>query len=287
MTAMPAPTRRMRPGTLRRRWSRAGFTFVLPWIIGFIAFSAYPLGLSLVESFQHVAIVGPGTHWVGLKNYRQALFGSARYVPILLGSFLHTGGQVPLVVVFALAVALLLDRRLVGGTLFKTIFFIPVAIGSSAVVSQIVTFGGAPKLVSPAEASLLAATVGPLLATQIVRLLADITVVMWHAGIQILLLLAGLQALPRTVYEAARVDGANAWQVLHRVTLPLLRPTLTVTVVYSVIASFTGATNPMMHYLVAQFLNLHPGYDSAAGWLYFVGIFAILAVLIAALERRR
>lgn len=277
----------MRPGALRRRWSSAGITFVLPWIVGFAAFSAYPLGLSLIQSFEHVAMVGAGTHWVGLTNYRQALFASTRFVPILLGSFLHTALQTPLVVVFALAVALLLDRRLWGGTLFKAIFFVPVAIGSSAVVTQIMTFGGAPKLVSPAESAWLAATLGPLLTAEMVRLLADITVVMWHTGIQILLLLAGLQALPRTVYEAARVDGANAWQVLHRITLPLLRPTLTVAVVYSVIASFTGATNAMMHYLVAQFLNLHPGYDSAVGWLYFAGIFTMLALLVAALERRR
>ena len=276
-----------RPGALRRRWARAGLSFVLPWVLGFLAFQVYPLGLSLLESFQHVAIVGRGTHWVGFTQYRQALFGSARFDPILLGSFLATAVQVPLVVVFALAVALLLDRRLLGGTLFKTVFFIPVAIGSSAVVSQIVTFGGAPTLVSPGEEALLAATVGPLLAGELVRLLADITVVMWHSGIQILLLLAGLRALPRSVYEAARVDGANAWQVFHRLTLPLLRPILTVTVVYSVIASFTAATNPMMRYLVAQFLNLHPGYDSAVGWLYFAGIFVLLGGLVVALERRR
>ena len=275
-----------RAGGMRRRQALAGLTFVVPWLIGFAIFSMYPLGLSLVQSFEHVAIVGKGTHWVGLLQYRVALFSSVSFDRILGGSFVDMVVQVPLVVIFSLAVALLLDRRLRGATLFKAIFFIPVAVGSSTVVSQIVTFGGAPRLTSPAEAALLSASIGPVLAGQLVHLLSGITVVMWHAGIQILLLIAGLRGLPRQVYEAARVDGANAWQVIHRITLPLLRPVLFVATVYSVIDSFTSATNPMMKYLVAQFLSLRPGYDSAVGWLYFVGVLLSIGVVALLLERQ-
>lgn len=279
-------TVRDRGARMDRRRALAGLSFVAPWILGFLLFSLYPLGLSLVQSFEHVVIVGAGTHFVGLFQYDRVLAKGNGFPSAFRQSFVGMVENVPLIVIFALSVALLLDRRLRGATLFKAIFFIPVALGSSAVIGVLIQFGGQPKLYNTTEATLLASTVGPVLAHQVVKVLGGIATVIWSSGIQILLLIAGLRGLPRQVYEAARVDGGNTWQIIHKITLPLLRPTLFVVALYSIIVWFTASNNPMMQYMELQFLEINIGKDAAAGWLYFVGVLLSIGVVALFLERQ-
>lgn len=296
----------MKKHSVRQRESRMGYVFVSPWIIGFAVFFLFPMGFSLVLSFSHVTNLRSFTlESVGWQNYIDALLVDVDFTPKLLTSVLDAAIKTPIIVVFSLFIAILLDRRLPLRGLYRALFLLPVVIGSG-VVMETLQGNGATLAFSPQSASMqqtaqtapmvdvggiemsdrLTMLLGEDLSAWVEIMLTYISESLWMSGIQIILFLGALQSVPETYYEAAMCDGATGWEKFWKITLPMVTPTILIVVVYTLISYFTSSENEVMVYVVdTSFTNLELDYGSAMGWIYFVLIGTALG-LVFALSRR-
>ena len=299
---------------LTRLRAREGRLFVLPWVVGFLLFVAWPLGYSLFLSFQKVSPAGFRTTFVGIRNYADAFVTDPLFVPYLLESLRTVLLETPVILVFSLAVAVLLNRSLPARGVVRALFFLPVVIGSGYVIYELfqqgigglsVALGGATSqsgvLTLPTGGVAGGARVGSTVnATRILRqflgvglaegvdtLLNQVGLSLWKSGIQIILLLAGLQGISRSLYEAGRIDGANEWTLFWSVTFPILSPIMVAVVVFSVVDSFTDVFNSVLGHIRSQaFTKTNYGYASALSWIYFLVIFVLLGAVLAWVQRR-
>ena len=224
----------------QRRWRRnaAGYAFTGPALIVLAAFLLYPIGYSVWLSFHEWEGYTP--RWgplVGLENYR-ALAGDEVFWRATLNSIVFVVVRTPLEVGLGFLLALLLNRRLVARSLLRTLFFVPVVMSLIVVtiIFQRVFEPNTGLLNTFLRAIGLDAWAHPWLGDPATALGAVIAVSVWkNVGFSLVILLAGLQGLSQDVLEAARVDGANAWQLTHRVITPLMRPILALTALLSII----------------------------------------------------
>lgn len=279
--------RRLSP---RRREALEGYLFILPWVIGFLVFTAGPLLSSFYLSFTEWGFVDR-PKFVGLDNYREikddpifeiAVRNTLKYALI----------TVPLVMIMALTLALLMTRDLRGMHAFRTIYYIPAVIGGVAMAlvwswvfnpdnGILNYFLGQVGLGQPNWLG------SPDWAQRAIVLLS-----VWNVGFPMIVLIAGLQNIPKDLYEAAVLDGANGWQKLRSITLPLLSPTLFFVLVTSLIAAVQifdvvfvisqGDGRPLrstlmylLYYYQNAFNYLEMGYASALIWVLFLGTMAM------------
>jgi ABC-type sugar transport system permease subunit len=222
----------------RRRRHAAGLAFTAPALVILAAFLLYPIGyslwLSLHEWDGYTPRWGP---FVGLENYR-ILAGDEVFWKATLNSIVFVVVRTPLEVALGFLLAILLNRRLAARSLLRTLFFVPV------VMSLIVVTIIFQRVYEPNTGLLntflhgigLGAWAHAWLGDPVTALPAVIAVSVWkNVGFSLVILLAGLQSLPQDVLDAARVDGANAWQLTLRVVTPLMRPILALTALLSII----------------------------------------------------
>ena len=286
--------------SLRKQQAVWGYVFVAPWILGLALLFAWPLGRSLLLSFQRITdMFDLKTEWAGLVNYREALVEDVRFVPALLTTLQDLAINLPMVIVFSLGMATLLARIRRGQGFMRGVFFLPVVIGSAAVIQQLMGAGGGGALLGGSLQTLvtgLGASAGEgqgfLAPLQVV--VSRLTLIIWHTGVQILFFIAGLNSIPPSMYEAAQVDGATAWESFWKITLPLLSPIILLAAIYTLVDSFTDPLNAVVSYIFQVTINLNAGvftssglrltYGAALGWLYFVPVF-VLIVLLQRLSR--
>ncbi len=288
MKARPRPLRI----SLTTRRALEGFAFISPWLVGFVAFALWPLVRSFLLSFQKLEqLVGFRTSWVGLDNYRESFLVDANFVPMFIDVVRNTLVDIPAVVVFSLFTALMVNLRLRGDAFFRAVFFLPVVIGSGAVVQHLQAQDvGRLSIIRSAEgfAEFLVAYLGPAPASAVLDLLNRLALVLWGTGVQVLLFLAGLQSVSPSLYEAARVDGATEWEMFWKVTLPMLSPIILVVAIYTLVDSFTSVFNPILTYVrdVAFSGQFRMGYAAALGWIYFAFAFVLMVIIFKVAERR-
>ena len=287
-TVRAAPGMRMRKtapkGAMQRRRVREFLIFGLPWIIGFVAFAAYPLLQSLWISFSTLSFSGKGVQFlfIGLKNYVNLFTVDTKFVPALTQAVVASVVEVPLILTFSLTAGVLMKQGLFGTTFFRGLFFLPVVIGSSAVMSQLLGAGGVPILISGRMMGGIMRSVGPQLATYVQLIYQGVALMLWHSGVQVLLFLAGLFGVSPTYYEVARIDGASSWQTFLKVTLPCLSPTILLVTIYTLVDSFTDPLlNPVLNYIQQTGLggSLNLGLAGAMGWVYFIVVFVVLMII--------
>lgn len=289
----------------RRRWSakdkanqRRGLLFISPWIIGFLAFNLYPLVYSLIVSFTRYTGM-QSAHWYGVQNYAR-LFSDPVAGTAVYNTGFYTIFAVPIGLIVALALALGMNRKVREVAIYRTAFYIPSLVPAFAfsfifiilmnpgygMVNQVLqVFGVTPRdwLGSPVGAKAVI-----------------IAMAQFGAGNAALIFLAGLNNIPETLYDAARVDGAGAIRRFRSITIPLLSPVILfngITAVNAGLAIFTpayiitggGPNNGTLFYLLYLYNNAFHyaqlGYASAmAVLLFIVGVF--LAWLIWMLSRR-
>lgn len=287
----------------RQRWWRTtrgkerlvGYGFLLPDLIGLAVFAGVPIGLAFYISLEHWSGVGSAT-FVGLDNYR-ALLHDSGFLASLRITATYTFTFVPLLFVLSLALAMLVNQRLRGTGFFRGAYFAPFMV--SLVVGSVVW-----QYILQERSGLLNAALGlvgvppqPWLGSTRLALVSVIMVTLWQAvGYSMVIFLAGLQDIPVQYYDAARVDGATAWQRFRHVTLPLLRPTSVFVLVISFIGAFqlfdpifvltqggpANATRSTVFYIYqTAFESLRIGYASALS----VVLFAII-LLFTVLQLR-
>ncbi len=277
--------------------SFSGYLFVLPWLIGFAVFVAFPIIQTLVFSFSSVAI-RPGaieTSPVGWKNYAYALVTDTRFTEALGDYVTEIVLYVPVITVVSLVLAMLLNSKLKGTGFFRTIFFLPVIITSGPVIQifieqGVASFPGVEKLINFEE---LSQTIPQFLVDALRFLTDEFIMILWFSGIQILLFMTGLQKMDKSMYEAAKIDGATKWEMFWKITLPALNPTIVLNVIFTVIMQSVFSLNPII-IKISNDMNgtgdgAGYGYASAMAWIYFIVMLLLLgfAVLIFKKHERR
>ncbi|MFD0715982.1 carbohydrate ABC transporter permease [Paenibacillus sp. GCM10027626] len=270
------------------RWKEygIGYLFMLPWIIGFSAFVAFPIGWSLYNSFNKVIINSDGFayEWVGLDNYQRMLIQDNAYPIILISLFQEMIIMIPLILIFSFCVALLLNQKFPGRSLMRAIFFLPVIFATGQVLMELFVQGAGelPFIEQYNLTSIVNQFFSPGIAETILSILSKAVIILWYSGVQILIFIAGFQTIPKTVYEAVRVDGASPWESFWKITFPGMLPFIGLNAVFTIVDLFTFPFNPVLEIVQRNMFspNTGYGYASAMAWLYFALVMLLLAITL-------
>jgi multiple sugar transport system permease protein len=273
--------------SLARQEELLAYLFILPSLLGFIVFLVVPMVASLGMSFYDWELLTP-PQFVGLKNFG-ALLTDLVFRDVVVNTVYYTFGLVPLNLVVSLGLAVWLNTKLRGLVWYRAAFFLPV-ITVTVAVALIWRWMYEPRAGIIDSALRAIGLPGPTwLGDPHWAMAAIIIMSVWKGfGYNMVLFLAGLQGIPVTIYEAAMIDGANAWQRFWSITLPLLSPMVFLAVVLTVISSFqvfdqayvmtnggpANATNTIVLYIYQNgFQYFRMGYASAIAWVLFGVIF--------------
>lgn len=271
-------------GRMARLEERAAYLFLLPWLIGVVIFLIGPIVASVVISLTNWNLVSE-PQWVGLENYREMLFEDRKFWQSLRVTLYYTMLSVPLYLVFGLAISMLLNMRLRGMYLFRTILYLPAVISGVAVAVLWVSLLN-PDLGAINQMLRWIGIANPprWLGSQTWAVPALVLVGLWGVGGGAIIYLAGLQNIPPQLYEAADIDGAGFWQKFRHVTLPMLSPTLFFNLITGLIGAFQvfdtafilggsrgGTSGALNFYLInlwnEGFRSGRLGYASALAWV--------------------
>ncbi|TDL33118.1 sugar ABC transporter permease [Jeotgalibacillus sp. S-D1] len=261
------------------------YFFLAPWIIGFLAFTAFPLVYSFYLSFHQVSLTTEGirTSFVSLENFQYAFTVDGVFIGYLTVFFRELLLSVPIIIVFSLIIALLLNQKIRFRGLFRTIFFLPVIIASGPVLKELQDMGVTtiPSIEEVFIYNLASRNADQFLSGILLYVLDNIIMILWYSGVQILIFLAALQKIDRQIYEAAMIDGASTWEIFWKVTLPSIFPMIVVNTIYTIVAYSIFSLNPIIEHIKIQMFELETGfgYASALSWIYFV-IIALILVLV-------
>ena len=272
----------------------SGYIFLAPWLFGAAFLLIYPFFYSLSLSFSELADNNLShAVFAGLKNYKRAFVTDVSFVPIFLTTVTDTLINTPMIVIFSMLTAIFVSRHIKGRGVFRLVFFLPVLLGAGFVMSLLQGHKLQENTMELARGILLPEIIqryiGPELTGYISTFLTRITMVMWRSGVQIIVMLAGIQSISPSLYEVARVDGAAEWEMFWKITLPMTAPILLLNIVYTIVASFMGSSG-MVNYILAQSFSTTVGavsdfaYAAALGWIYF--LFVLVVILLVFLVMR-
>ncbi len=280
-----------------------GYLFILPWFLSFLWFDVIPFILNLYLSFTNYS-VGPLTRakWIGLENYTTIFTADPRFLKGVGNTLYYAIGAVPLGLIFAFIIALLLNSRVRGLGVYRTAFYVPSlvpAVAASLIFLWILNtnYGALNRLLG-------------LVGIEPIRWLsrpewvkpAVIIVSLWGFGAQMIIFLAGLQDIPRELYEAVEIDGGNSWHKLIHLTIPLMTPVIFFNLIVGIIGSFQvftpayiffgtdgGPLNAGLFYMVHIYNNafrfFKMGYASALSLILFVAILIFTIILVRTSDR--
>ena len=298
-----APKKR-RAVSLDRRKARAGYFFVLPFLIGFIAIYLPMIWDSIVYSFSRVTIIpgeGSLTEFVGWENYREALFVNPDFVKTLISGIKELAFDIPAIILFSLFMAVLLNQKMAGRAAFRAIFFVPVILSTGLVetidAANIVgdmmeeesietgtESSTAAEIVSAIDIEILfqGMKVGTELVTYVATMINNIYDIVNRSGVQMLIFLAGLQSISPAIYESCSIDGATGWETFWKITFPMISPMILVNSVYTIIDSFTTNQNTVMKFIDGVYTQSNgKEISSAMSWMYFLIVILIVAIVAA------
>lgn len=269
------------PPSLREALS--GYGFILLWVAGFVLFTLFPLVETFRYSLHRVTVTATGielnfVHWA---NYTRALFTDPTFVQLVIEYALETLISTPIVLIFAMIIALFLNLDFPLKSVFRTVFFLPVVITSGPVIRELIEQGVAsvPEFASLAVVSDVLQQLPVYLRNPIQYLLTSFIVIFWFSGVQILIYLASLQKIDRSIYEAAAIDGASAWVSFWKITLPSLATTTLINAVYTIVTLSHFSENKVVRYIYGQTYAVQGGigYASAMSFIYFGVLILLLA----------
>ncbi len=279
----------------RRGETVLAWAMVSPWLAGFLLLTAFPMVASLALSFMDWDMLS-APKWVGLANYEKLFFTDPLALHALKITVIFSLASIPLNIVFGLAIAMLLNTNIRGLSVFRTIYYLP-AILSGVAVAILWQWIFSTEFGLLNTALRLFGIEGPAwLGSKIWVLPAFVIMRLWSVGGGMVIYLAGLQAIPTDLYEAAEIDGANWWQRILRITLPMLSPTIFFQLITGVIFSmqiFTetfimtdgGPANASLFYMLylyrQAFQYFKMGYASALAWVFFIAILLLTIILFA------
>ncbi|WP_020615441.1 carbohydrate ABC transporter permease [Paenibacillus daejeonensis] len=289
--------------TLVQKRALVGFSFILPWLVGFVFLFATPLIQSARFSFSklNVAPGGYELEFTAWTNFKQALYIDPTFNRILTESVVNMLWSVPMILFFSLFSAVLLNQKFKGRGLARAVFFLPVILASGAIAAA-ETAG----LISMTGSSQVAQELGEAQSgfdsislifmldnagfpdwfiDYIVSGVTGIYEIIRSSGVQILIFLAALQSVPPAMYEVAKMEGATPYESFWKITFPMVSPLILTNIIYTVIDSFADSPVTRKIYETA-FQAQNFGLSAAMSWLY-TGVVGIMLIVIGILVSRR
>lgn len=280
-----------------QRQGFVGFMFVLPWFMGFLFFFLQPLLMSLNFSFSKIDIFqNYATTYTGFDNYVEAL-RKAEFIQALSKTLSNLLVNVPVIIVFSLFVAVLLNRKFIGRGVARAIFFLPVIVTTGVVMKAFNAESDANNVlegniasgtlfeVMDAKEILKNSGLPESILNYMTQVSDKIFNIIWDSGIQILLFLAALQGISPSLYEASDVEGATGWETFWLITFPSVSPIIVVNVVYTIIDSFSSNNNSLLKLIQSSINQFDFATASAMSWMYFIVIFLIIAIVYLLLQK--
>ena len=274
-----------------RKNNKLAYLFILPWLIGLVAFTLIPLGMTLAYSFANVKQTNLGFEYefIGITHYTEAFLGNLTFTESLLGFIGMELTYVPIILIISFIIALVLTKNIKGKAIFRTIFFLPVVIISGSLISKIfpepvVTDAGT--IIE--EASALESSFIYLIISNYSQTAADVisyiydhfVMILWYTGIPIILFINGLQKINPHLYEAAELDGANSWQSLWKVTIPNVRSLAAIIAVFSIVQLSSMSVSDM-YVLISGQLEDSTAYGRSAAYSIIYAIVIVMLIVIA------
>ncbi len=301
-----APKKR-KIASLDRRKARAGWFFVLPFIIGFLLIYLPMLYESILMSFNKIVLTSAGgagykLEYIGWSNYVDAFVKDQEFVQSLVLGLKDLAFDIPAILIFSLFMAVMLNQKMAGRAVFRAIFFVPVIL-STGIMESIANAdtntdymeGGmddgsgentADQLISVMDMEQLFANmkVGTELVQYVTTALNNIYDIVNRAGVQMLIFLAALQSISPAIYESCKIDGATSWETFWKITFPMISPMILVNGIYTIIDSFTTDSNVVMRFIDTVYRDPANGGQSLASamyWIYFLIVILIVALITA------
>lgn len=287
-------------GSRKKRDAIYGYMFISLWIIGFLIFTLYPMFYSLYLSF-NVAYYslqsGVVTTYVGFQNYL-GIIRSQTLFPLYTNYIGKMLLSVPLIIVFSILIAVLINNPIKMKGIWRTIFFLPVVISTGPVIGELTAQNATslPALQNSTVLLFISENLGDWIANPIQILLTSMLLILWYAGIPILIFLAGLQKIDGSIYEAASIDGASPWDRFWKITLPSVKPLISVAIIYVVVSmSLFVESGGILDLARTHMIVGAPdssfwfgyGYAAAMAWTYFILMVILMLIFVGALSIRR
>jgi len=291
--------------TMEGRDALTGYLFLLPFVIGFLAFMFYPILESLRMVFNRVGMdlekKAFAMEFVGFENLYRVLRVDAEFQRMLTEEIWRMTLIVPAIIIFSLFIALILNQEFKARGFVRAIFFLPVILSSGIMIGLETNnslLSGMAEIIKK----------GNLLKSSVTGVLEDILVtegaasdfmayiflivnqiydIAMASGIQIIIFLSALQTIPPSMFEAAKIEGSTSWECFWKITFPMVSPLILVNVVYSVVDYFLRTDNRVMEKINNTLMQRFEfGFATAMAWLYFLAVIIILGAAIGLISRK-
>lgn len=301
--------KRKKSASLDVRKARAGWIFILPFLIGFVLIYLPVVFDSIKYSFHEIKILVGGGYelkWVGWKNYSDAILVDTSFVTTLVAGLKQLILDIPSIVLFSLFVAIILNQKIAGRAAFRAIFFIPVILTTGLIAdidagnnmndymssAEGIDDGSgdesqATEIVSVMDVERLfrGMMIGTEIVEYVVQMVNNIFNIVNRCGVQMLIFLSGLQSISPAIYESCSIDGASGWETFWKITLPMVSPMILVNTIYTIIDAFTSSDNKVMAYISTVYEQANGNVlSSAMSWMYFLIVILIIAAVAGILS---
>ena len=283
---------------VRQEYTIAAYVFCMPFIIGFLLFFLVPFIQAVYFSLSSLELVSEGfiLHYEGFRNYAYIFFVHPNFITMFFDTVRQMLVDLPLILAFSFFTAIILNQKFRGQSMARVIFFLPVIMAAGIVLrmeemdymTQAVRQGQQAEYIF-SGAALRNLFLQARMPDEFIEFVLDsverIPQIIRSSGIQIIVFLAGLQSIPRSIYEAAEVEGATPWENFWMITFPMLSPLILTNIVYTVVDSFTAADNELVQLIRSTaFGGAGFGVSMAMSMLYFISILIILGVVFKLLS---
>lgn len=276
----------------QKRRAMFSFLFVLPWIVGFLLFSLKPLADVFIYSFNKVSFLPDATiklKFVGFDNYYTILFVHSEFLTCLMDYLYEMLLTLPVVVVFSLLIALMLNGKIKGRGFFRVVYFMPVVLMQGPLMEIVDSLDAMS--ISGVDTmfvfSFIQNQLPKFIADSLMYVIRNFSTLVWYCGVQILVCLAGLQKMDKNMYEAANIDGASSWQIFWKITLPVSRPFILLSAIYTVVDLSTMDRNSLIQIIFDHMFSEGSGfgYPSAVAVMYFLIMLMIAGIVLLLLGK--
>jgi len=291
--------------TLEGKNALTGYLFILPFIIGLLAFMFLPLLESLRMVFSEVNIDlvknGFSMDFSGLDNIKRVLMIDPEFNRMLVEEIGRMLLIVPAVIIFSLFIALILNQEFKARGFVRAVFFLPVILSSGIMIgletnntllsnmADIIKEGNLMKssITGVLEDILVSEGAASDFMEYIFNTVNQIYNIAMASGIQIIIFLSALQTIPPSMFEAAKIEGSTSWECFWKITFPMVSPLILVNVVYSVVDYFIRTDNRVMEKIrVTMMQRMEYGFSTAMAWIYFLAVIAIIGIAMSLISRK-
>ncbi len=278
--------------SLRSRDRLIGLGFLTPWILGLMALTLFPIGYSFLMSISRVefTVNGMKPTVLGFKWFQEIFTTDANFIPALISTVKFIAFSTPMILVAAVILALLLNKVTKGKGFFRALFFFPVVVISGPVMSKLIG-NDATLLIQASDYGVyqIIANLPDVISTPLLYIFDNVVLILWYSGVQILIILAGLQKINKPIYEAASIDGASGWQIFWKITFPYLRPMILLCGIYTIVDLAGMPSNELAKLVKNNLTRLDApySYSAAISWLYTAVVLILLGVAYLLLRERK